>query len=60
MRMLFGVNSASEQNQLEIQTALAGIDGQENITDDMIVQGKDQAEHDTRLELVIKRLRERG
>ena len=31
-RLLFGVNSASEQYQHEIQTALATIDGQENIS----------------------------
>ena len=36
-RLLFGVNSASEQYQHEVQTALAGIDGQENISDDIIV-----------------------
>ena len=58
-RLLFRVNSASEQYQHEIQTALARIDGQENISDDIIVHGKDQAEHDARLELVIKRLGER-
>ena len=49
-RLLFGVNSASEQYQHEIQTALAGIGGQENISD----------KHDANLELVIKRLGERG
>ena len=59
-RLLFGVNSASEQYQHEVQTALAGIDGQENISDDIIVHGKDQAKHDAHLELVIKRLGERG
>ena len=55
-RLLFGVNSASEQYQHKIQTALTGIDGQQNISDVIIVHGKDQAEHDTNLELVIKRL----
>ena len=45
-RLLFGVNSTSEQYQHEIQTALAGIDGQENISDDIIVHAKDQPEHD--------------
>ena len=59
-RLLFGVNSASEQYQYEIHTALAGIDGQENISDDIIVHGKDEKEHDIRLEGVIKRLGERG
>ena len=55
-RLLFGVNSVSEQYQHEIQTELAWIVGQENISDDIIVHGKDQAEHDACLELAIKRL----
>ena len=59
-RLLFGVNSASEQYQYEIQTALAGIEGQENISDDIIIHGRDQKEHDLRLEKVIVRLKERG
>ncbi len=59
-RLLFRVNSASEQYQHEIQTALAGIDGQENISDNITVHDKDHAEHDACLELVIKRLGERG
>ncbi|KAK3716285.1 hypothetical protein QZH41_004076 [Actinostola sp. cb2023] len=59
-RLLFGVSSASEQYQHEIQTTLAGIDGQENISDDIIVHGEDQAEHDKRLEKVVKRLGECG
>ena len=34
--------------------------GQENISDDIIVQGKDQKEHDLQLEKVIVRLKECG
>ncbi|KAK3711516.1 hypothetical protein QZH41_016433 [Actinostola sp. cb2023] len=59
-RLMFGVSSASEQYQHEIQTTLAGIDGQENISDDIIVHGEEQAEHDKRLEKVVKRLGECG
>ena len=59
-RLLFGVNSASEQYQYEIQTAIAAIDGEENNSDDIIVHGKDKKEHNACLERVIKRLRERG
>ena len=59
-RLLFGVSSASEQYQHEIQTALAGIEGQENISDDIIVHGKGQVQHDERLEMVIKRLNDCG
>ena len=40
-RLLFGVNSASEQYQHEILKVLADIDGQVNISDDIIVHGKD-------------------
>ena len=40
--------------------ALAGIEGQENISGDIIVHGKDQKEHDLQLEKVIVRLKERG
>ena len=59
-RLLFGVNSASEQYQHEIQRALARIDKQKNISDDIIVHGNDQGKHDANLELVSKRLGERG
>ena len=58
-RLLFRVISASEQYQHEIQTALAGKDGQ-NISDDIIMHDKDQAKHDVHPDLVIKRLGERG
>ena len=50
LRLLFGVNSTSEQYQYKVQTALAGIEGQENISGDIIVHGKDQKEHDLQLE----------
>lgn len=56
-KLLFGINSASGQY---VQSALTGIDGQKNISDDIIVNGKEEAGHDARLELVIKRLRECG
>ena len=59
-RLLFGVNSASEQYQYEIQRALAGLEGQMNISNDIIVHGKNQEEHDARLQSVIKRLGECG
>lgn len=59
-RLLFGVCSASEQYQHEIQTALAGIEGQQNISDDIIVHGRNQEEHNARLEKVVKRLGECG
>lgn len=59
-RLIFGVSSASEQYQHEIANALAGIEGVENISDDIIVNAGDQEMHDQRLHAVIKRLREWG
>lgn len=46
--------------QYEIQSAHVGIERQENISDDITVLGKDQEEHDSRLEKVIKRFDEGG
>ena len=59
-RLLFGVCSASEQYQQEISKVLAGIEGAQNISDDVIVHGADQEMHDKRLHAVLRRLRERG
>lgn len=59
-RLLFGVSSTSEQYQHEIANALAGIEGVENISDDVIIHARDQATHDERLHAVMARLREAG
>ena len=59
-RLLFGVSSASEQYQHEISTALAGIEGVDNISDDIIVHGPDQTTHDQRLHKTMQRLRQHG
>ena len=53
--LLFGVSSASELYQHEISTALAGIEGVNNISDDIIVHGPDQ-----RLLKTMERLRQHG
>lgn len=59
-RLLFGVNTASEQYQHEIATILAGIEGAENISDDIIVHGPDTETHDRRLLQTLERLRQCG
>ncbi len=59
-RLIFGVSSASEQYQHEIASALAGIEGVENISDDVIVHAPDHKTHNQRLHAVMKRLRECG
>ena len=52
-RLLFGMCSATEKYQHEIQTSLAGTEGQQNISDDIIVHGRNQEEHNLRLEKVV-------
>ena len=59
-RLLFGVCSASEQYQHEIASVLAGIEGAENISDDIVVHGPDTETRDKRLHQTIRRLQECG
>ena len=59
-RLLFGVCSASEQYQHEIASALTGIEGVENISDDIVVHGPDTETHNRRLHQTIERLQECG
>ena len=50
----FGTNSASEIFQKTIQDQLQGIPGTLNISNDVIVHGKTQAEHDRALDVVCQ------
>ena len=58
--LFFGINTASEIFQRAIEDTLAGCEGQFNISDDIFVFGKDQAEHDKRLNNVLLQLFERS
>jgi len=59
-RMLFGVNSAPELYQHIIRQVLQDCPGTANIADDIIVHGKDEKQHDERLERVFRRLADVG
>lgn len=59
-RLIFSVSSASEQYQHEIANVLAGIEGVENISHDVIIHAPDQETHDKCLHAVMKRLAEYG
>ena len=59
-RLLFGVNAAAEIFQNTISEILSDIPGVRNLSDDIIVFGKTQAEHDSSLQATLKRLEERG
>ena len=59
-RLIFGISSASEKFQAIIRDSLDGLEGVKNISDDIILYGKNQEEHDTRLQKVFERLREKN
>ncbi|KAK3743590.1 hypothetical protein QZH41_010231, partial [Actinostola sp. cb2023] len=55
-RLMFGINAASEIFQNAIEQILPGLPGSRNISDDIIVYGKNQKEHDKNLRQVLERL----
>ena len=57
-RLLFGINAAAEIFQNAIEEILTGLPGCKNISDDIIVFGKDQKEHDANLRGVLERLKQ--
>ena len=59
-RVFFGINCASELFQNAIAQVIDGIPGARNISDETIVFGSTQCEHDRSLELVLQRLGERN
>ena len=58
-RMNYGTKSAAEIFQKEISEALDELEGVLNISDDILVYGKDEEQHDDHVEEVLKRCRER-
>ena len=59
-RLIFGVNSAAEVFQHTIQTVIAGIKGSRNISDDIIIYGKGDEDHDRALYSTLDRLHQAG
>jgi transposase InsO family protein len=59
-RLPFGISSAPEIFQREMQRILGDSEGVVCHMDDVLVFGKDEVEHDMRLEKVLKYLREAG
>ena len=59
-KLLFGVNSASEIFQNAIAEILQDVPGSSNISDDIVVHGKTQEEHEESLRATLKRLHDRG
>ena len=59
-RLSFEINSAAEVFQNAIREALSGIEGVINISDDILIYGRTQKEHDSNLRMCFRRLREKG
>ena len=59
-RLMFGVNSASEEYQHSISTALNGCENTQNISDDIIIFGRTPEEHNRCLCNTLRRLQEKG
>ena len=57
-RLSFGINPASEIFQKAVSDVLEGIEHARNISDDIIVFGKTQDEHDTALKSVFQSLKD--
>lgn len=55
---MFGINCAPEIFQKIMEQILNGCEGALNASDDIIVHGKTKKEHDDRLEIVLKRLKD--
>ncbi|XP_038063208.1 uncharacterized protein K02A2.6-like [Patiria miniata] len=55
-RLMFGINAASEIFQSAVAQLLTGLSGCRNVSDDILVYGKDQQEHDRNLKAVLDRL----
>ena len=59
-RMPFGISTAPEEFQRRLSSALKGLKGVSVVADDILIYGKDQAEHDDNLRNILKRARECG
>ena len=59
-RLIFGISAAPEIYQHAIQQVLAGCEGAQNISDDIIIHGRDMKDHDQKLDKVLQYLKKRG
>jgi len=59
-RLMFGINAAPEHYQRIIRNLLQDCDGVQNISDDIIVYGNSQEEHNVRLDRVLTKLKSVG
>ena len=58
--IFFRISAAPEIYQHAIQQVLAGCEGAQNISDDIIIHGRDMKDHDQKLDKVLQYLKKRG
>lgn len=59
-RLMFGISSAPEKYQQVISQVFHDCEGVQNISDDIVIHGRDKAEHDKRLCKALQRIKEKG
>ena len=59
-RLNFGINSAAEIFQNAIRNCIHDIPGSINVSDDILIFGRNQETHDASLSAVLERLKEKG
>jgi len=59
-RLIFGVNSAFESFQKQIEQVLADCHGARNISDDILIWGRTIEEHDKHLQMVLDKFEAHG
>ncbi len=57
---MFGISSAPEKYQQVISQVFHDCEGVQNISDDIVIHGRDKAEHDKRLCEALQRIKEKG
>ena len=60
LRLPYGIHSASELFQKEVEDIIRGIETAANVQDDIVVWGRNQEEHDRSLKEVLKRIAASG
>ena len=59
-KLPFGISSAPERFQRRMSELLSGLEGVLCQMDDVLIFGKDEAEHDRRLEAALRRIQDAG
>ena len=59
-RLIYGINSGFECFQKQIEQVISGIPNPKNVSDDILIWGKAQEDHDSTLSNILKRIKDSG